>query len=108
MRRLCPGVKPLRSDGMFFMRRGKLPEKRVAELAACFDKIYAISLDGRPLTNPQFMFHRHPHGRTAGRLALIPASTLAQGRHMLTVKHAPLPGNPKDDEADEYYIPFWR
>lgn len=108
MRALCPGVKPLRSDGMFFMRRGKLDPARVNQLSSCFDKVYDIALDGRPLSGLQFVFHRHPQGRTAGRLALIPATTLPPGRHLLTVKHARLPGIQKDDEADEYYIPFWR
>ncbi|HYO76384.1 MAG TPA: hypothetical protein VE010_07975 [Thermoanaerobaculia bacterium] len=108
IRAICPEVAPLRSEGFFFASRDKLPAARIAELSGCFDKLYQIALDGNPLQNPGFVFYRHPAASVAGRLALIPASTLTPGRHLLTVRHAPLPGVKKDDEADEYFIPFWR
>lgn len=108
MRALCPEVEPLRGEGFFFSRRGKLPAARVAELDRCFDRVYRIALDGKPLEKPGFVFYRHPDGGVAGRLALIPAASLAAGRHLLTVRHTPLPGVKKDGDADEFYIPFWR
>ncbi len=108
MRALCPDVTPLRGEGFFVNRRGKLPPARLAELTACFDKVYQIALDGRPVQQPGFVFYRHPSGGVAGRLALLPAKTLTPGKHMLTVRHTPLPGMKKDEEADEFFIPFWR
>ena len=109
MRALCPEVRPLREEGFFMTsRRTKIPEARVAELAGCFERVYQIALDGRRIEKPGFVFYRHPQGRVAGRLALIPLSSLPPGRHMLTVRHTPLPGVKKDEEADEFYIPFWR
>jgi hypothetical protein len=109
MHALCPGVAPLRDDGFFVSsRRRRVSAARIAQLAGCFDKIYQIALDGRPVEKPGFVFYRHPHGRVAGRLALIPVTSLAAGRHMLTVRHTPLPGLKKDEDADEFFIPFWR
>ncbi len=109
LRALCPQVAPLRSEGFFFTRRKlKLPEARVAELSRCFDRLYTITLDEKPLANPGFVYYRHPSGSVAGRLALIPMARLAPGRHMLAVRHTPLPGVKKDEEADEFFIPFWR
>jgi hypothetical protein len=109
MRALCPGVRPFREEGFFMTsRRTKVSEARFAEIAGCFDRVYQIALDGRPLEKPGFVFFRHPQGRVAGRLALIPVSSLTAGQHMLTVRHTPLPGGVKDEEADEFFIPFWR
>jgi hypothetical protein len=109
MRALCPGVRPLREEGFFMTsRRTKVPDARVAELAGCFERVYQIALDGRPLEKPGFVFYRHPQGRVAGRLALIPVSSLPAGRHLLTVRHTPLPGVKKDEDADEFFLPFWR
>jgi hypothetical protein len=108
MRALCPEVKPVRGEGFFFSKRVKLSAARVAELDRCFDRVYQIALDGKPLAKPGFLFYRHPQGGVAGRLALIPVGSLPAGRHLLTVRHAPLPGVKKDEKADEFYIPFWR
>lgn len=108
MRALCPDVKPVRGEGFFFARRAKLAASRVAELDRCFDRVYQIALDGKPLPKPGFLFYRHPQGGVAGRLALIPVGSLAAGKHLLSVRHTPLPGVKKDEDADEYYIPFWR
>ncbi|MFP5245960.1 MAG: hypothetical protein ACLGH0_04640, partial [Thermoanaerobaculia bacterium] len=112
MRILCPEVAPLREDGFFFLSRAKLPANRIAQLSSCFDRIYRIELDGRPLEKPDFVFHRHPDGGVAGRLTLIPVSSLQPGKHLLTVRHTPLPPGAKlsksDARPDESYIPFWR
>ncbi|HYH10367.1 MAG TPA: hypothetical protein VEK11_25205 [Thermoanaerobaculia bacterium] len=108
MRAHCPEVRPVRGEGFFYASRDKLTAARVAELERCFDRVYQIALDGKPLAKPGFVFYRHPDGGVAGRLALVPVSSLAAGRHLLTVRHTPLPGVKKDEEADEYYIPFWR
>ncbi len=108
MKALCPGVSPLRDEGFFIARRRKLPPERTAALVECFDRVYQIAIDNQPIAKPGFMFYRHPHGGVAGRLALIPASSLATGRHMLTIRHTPLPGVTNDEDADEYFIPFWR
>ncbi|HEX2061436.1 MAG TPA: hypothetical protein VHK90_11905, partial [Thermoanaerobaculia bacterium] len=108
MRAHCPEVRPLRGEGFFYSRGRKLAAARVAELDRCFDRIYQIALDGKPLEKPGFVFYRHPAGDVAGRLALIPVTSLPPGRHLLTIRHTPLPGVKKDEEADEYYIPFWR
>jgi hypothetical protein len=108
LRALCPGLAPLRREGMFLSARGKLPDARVAELAGCFDKLYQIALDGKPVQRPGFVFYRHPSGNIPGRLAMLPVNALAPGKHMLTVRHTPLPGGKKDERADEFYIPFWR
>ena len=109
MRALCPEVRPLREEGFFMTsRRTKIPDARVAELAGCFDRVYQLELDGRRIEKPGFVFYRHPQGRVAGRLALLPLSALPAGRHMLTVRHTPLPGVKKDEDADEFFIPFWR
>lgn len=109
MHALCPGVPPLRDDGFFVSsRRRRVPPARIAQLAACFDKVYQIALDGRPVEKPGFVFYRHPHGRVAGRLALIPLTSLTAGKHLLTVRHTPLPGGVKDEDADEFFIPFWK
>jgi hypothetical protein len=109
MHALCPGVAPLRDDGFFLARpRTKLPPARVAELAGCFDRLYQIALDGHALAQPGFVFYRHPHGRVAGRLAMIPVTSLAEGKHLLTVRHTPLPAVKKDEDAEEFFIPFWK
>ncbi|HEX7808134.1 MAG TPA: hypothetical protein VF608_05410 [Thermoanaerobaculia bacterium] len=108
MRVLCPGVKPVRADGMFVAPRGTLAKERVDEIAACFERIYTIELDGRRIEKPGFLFYRHPEGRIAGRLALLPASSLVAGRHLLIVRPAPLPDRKKDARDDAAYIPFWR
>jgi hypothetical protein len=108
MRVLCPDVAPLHAEGFFVSPRAKLPAPRVAQLAACFDRVYHIALDGRPLQKPGFVFYRHPSGGVAGRLALVPIGSLAAGQHVLTVRHAPLPNVKKDEDADEFFIPFWR
>jgi hypothetical protein len=110
MRELCPGVEPLRNEGFFFLGKKKLESRRVAELAGCFDRLYQIQLDGRPVAEPGFVFYRHPSGHIPGRLALLPLAELTPGRHLLTVRHTLLPGKTKeqDKDADEYFIPFWR
>lgn len=108
MRKLCPDVQPLRGEGFFFNRRGKLPAARLAQIDACFDKVYQIALDGKALEKPGFVYYRHPGGNVAGRLALVPVKTLAPGKHMVTVRHTPLPGLKEDKDADEFFIPFWR
>lgn len=109
MRALCPDVVPLRHDGFFMTKpREKLPAARIAQLAGCFDRIYQIALDGKPVGKPEFVFYRHPAGRVAGRLALLPISSLPPGRHLLTVRHTPLPKGMEDEEPDEFFIPFWR
>lgn len=108
MRVLCPDVTPLHAEGFFVSRRAKLPEPRVAQLAACFDRVYQIALDGRPLQKPGFVFYRHPSGGVAGRLALVPIGSLTAGQHLLTVRHTPLPNVKDDEKADEFFIPFWR
>lgn len=108
IRALCPEVAPLRSEGFFFAKRGKLPKPRVDAVSACFDRLNVIELDGKRLANPGFVFYRQPRGKVPGRLALIPIESLAAGRHLLTVKSAPLPGKKDDPDADEFYIPFWK
>jgi hypothetical protein len=107
MKVLCPEVAPLRGSGFFVSKKGKLEDTRVAELAACFGKAYEIALDGQAV-KPDFVFYRHPAGGVAGRLALLPIQSLAPGRHLLTVRHTPLPGVKEDEKADEFFIPFWR
>jgi len=110
MRELCPDVPPLRTEGFFYRSKTKLPPARLAQISACFDKLYQIALDGRPLEKPGFVFYRHPSGHVAGRLALLPATSLTPGQHLLTVRHTTLPGKTKeqDKDADEFFIPFWR
>lgn len=107
MKVLCPEVAPLRASGFFVSRKGKLAEARVGELAACFQKAYVIAIDDQ-VVQPDFVFYRHPAGRIAGRLAMLPIQSLPPGRHLLTVRHTPLPGVKDDGEADEFFIPFWR
>jgi hypothetical protein len=108
MRKLCPDVPPVRSEGLFVAPRAKMPKPRVDALASCFDRLYRIEVDGKRVEKPGFVFFRHPQGNIPGRLALIPVSSLAAGHHLLTVKHAPLPGKQHDDDANEFYLPFWR
>lgn len=108
IRALCPGIPPLRQEGFFFLSRKKLPAARVAQIESCLDKVYDIELDGKRIEKPGFVFYRHPAADVAGRLALIPVGTLQPGRHLLTVRHAKLPGVKEDEAADEYFIPFWR
>ncbi len=108
VRALCPNVAPLRGDGVFFARTAKVPPPRMAQLNACFDRLYQIALDGRIVEKPGFVFHRHPQGQVAGRLALLPIGSLPPGRHLLTVRHTPLPRVKNDRSADEFFIPFWR
>jgi hypothetical protein len=108
IRVLCPEVPPLRDEGFFVASRKKLPPARIAQLSGCFEKVYEIALDGKRIEKPGFVFSRHPAGRVAGRLALIPVGTLEPGRHLLTIRHAKLPGVKVDEAADEFFIPFWR
>lgn len=108
MRALCPGVPPLRSEGVFFANRGKIADERVQGIAACFERIYDIQLDGKPVRNAGFLFHRHPQHGVAGRLALIPIDSLAAGRHLLTVRHMPVPELDRKRPADDHAIPFWK
>jgi hypothetical protein len=109
IRKLCPGVKPVRREGLFMVdRTARTSEARVREIMGCLTRIYQIRLDGRPLPELESLFYVHPQGKVAGRLMMVPAQNLSPGRHLLTVVHTPV-GDPEVDErADEYYIPFWR
>jgi uncharacterized membrane protein YqjE len=109
IRAWCPEVPPLRQEGFFFSsRRRKLPEARVEQISRCLEKVYEIELDGKRIEKPGFVFYRHPAAHVAGRLAMIHVETLQPGQHLLVVRHAKLPGVKKDEDADEFFIPFWK
>lgn len=106
---LCPELAPLHAPGPFKRRREPADAATLARVSACLDRVYEIELDGEPLDGADFVFYRHPDG-VAGRLAHLPTAALAPGRHDLVVRHAPLPGKTaeEDEDADLYYLPFWK
>lgn len=108
---LCPDLEPIRGPGVFLRPREPVEEGVLVEVHDCLDRIYEIELDGQALEDPDFLFHTHPDSGVAGRLAYLPTADLTSGRHLLTVRHAPLPETTSEDEdedADEFFLPFWK
>ena len=75
----------------------------------CLATLYAVSLDGIRIADPQFDRATDPVNRMRGVVAMIRAVDLHLGRHELEVAR-PFEANPDPGEPPlpPYRIPFWR
>lgn len=99
--RVCPGLRPPPSDPSALAT----PASSAAVLA-CADRLHAVTLDGRPVTNAHFRFFTNPRTERRGFQMLIPAAALAPGEHVLAVQPARRQPSPADTVPIR--IPFWR
>lgn len=107
IRRLCPDVPPLRTEGFFTRSRARTDAKRTAAALQCFDRVYAIELDGRRLQGLEAAFFVQPDSGLHGRLMMIPTASLAAGKHELIVRRNVAAGS--DPEGlNVYTIAFWK
>lgn len=105
LRTLCD-AEPLRNRNLDF-RLERTGDDQGAELLECVDQIYSVAIDDEPLS-PDWSFYREPSTNVPGWFTMLDASELADGKHVLTVEHVPLPKGLEDDRADEFHIPFWK
>lgn len=106
---LCPDVLPFRGDGVFLRsKRGRSDPRQIRAVLGCFERLYRVELDERPVPLHDALFYVHPSSRIHGRLVMIPARTLAPGKHTLTVRRTPVPSLDEGHPPAEYFIPFWR
>lgn len=106
--RLCAGVEPFRSEGVFMRPRGRTDPRRSHQLLECMKKLYSVELDGKRLEALDYALYVHPVNGLHGRIAMIPARSLTEGRHMLVVRRTPVPELDRPNTRLEYFIPFWR
>jgi hypothetical protein len=107
IRRLCPDVPPLRTEGFFTRSRARTDAKRTAAALQCFDRVYSIELDGKRLNGLEAAFFVHPDSGLHGRLMMIPTAPLPAGKHELIVRRNVQPGS--DPEGlNVYSIAFWK
>ncbi len=128
--RACPGLEPISSGSM--MRRGdrRLDDAKSLETLGCFAKMLKIELDGRPI-EPDLSFGSDARSGHRGLVAMIPATELASGRHVVALRRPPRErgevASPASEELTDsgearatkapsgepqtelrYEIPFWR
>lgn len=105
---LCRGLEPLRTDSLTFESpRKDLPPERVEALMSCLSSIHEVTLDGEVI-EPDWTLHTEPGANVPGRLAMIDTRAMAPGKHLIVVRHVPLPEGVEDEKADEHFIPFWK
>jgi len=88
---------------------GRERARRTAVLA-CLATVLAPTLDGVPITEVPFDFASDPNGGLPGIVAYLPATTLASGRHELTIRRFRKPGEGELEPGDDglHRIVFWR
>jgi len=104
----CPGVEPLRRDGLRFGSGGELDPTRARAAAQCVGALFKTSLDGRHIEDLVWDFTTEPGTGLPALTTFIAIGDLAPGRHELDVL---IPGRKAtpDKRADErHVIPFWR
>ena len=81
----------------------------------CLSRLHAVTVDGVAQTALPLAFHTHARSNLKGVLAYLPATSLAPGRHVLTVMPMPPEKLPTNSAAlaraawkQPYVIPFWR
>lgn len=108
--RRCPGVKPLREEGLQFTKRnaGAPPAGPARQVLRCLAEIHRVTLDGKPVPGLEFHFTSHLKTGLRGIVGYIPTAGLAPGSHLLRVEAVPRP-EPREGEGppDPYLIRFW-
>lgn len=83
--------------------------RRKALAPDCLDALYAISLDGRRLTDPRFDRAIDPATGVNGGVAMIRVADLAPGRHELEIDRPhEFPASATAARRPPYRIAFWR
>ena len=104
----CPGVEPLRSDGLSFGRGGELEASRVRAVARCVGSLFKTSLDGERLEDLRWDFTIEPGTDLPALTVFIAVDGLAPGRHELEVLVPSRKATPNDRDEVRHVIPFWR
>lgn len=130
IRRSCPGIEPLSAKHFRMRGRERLDDARSLQTLDCFQRMLAIELDGER-TDLALHFGSDARSGQRGVIAMIPASRLEPGRHVVALTRPPrsrdAPANPGTDELPasgesragtertemargelRYEIPFWR
>ena len=111
--RRCPGVKPLREEGLLLTRRnaGAPPAGPARQVLRCLAEIHRVRLDGKPVPGLEFHFTSHLGTGLRGIVGYIPTAGLAPGSHLLRVEAVPRPESSRkgkgDPPPDPYRIRFW-
>lgn len=111
--RLCPGLRPLQSQGLQVGPENYAADSLTVPALQCLAKLHAVALDDRPRPDLVFAFHEHPTTGLRGIVTYIPVDSLPRGRHVITVMPAPPAVIPKDTTAasvwkQPWVIPFWK
>jgi hypothetical protein len=108
--RRCPGVKPLREEGLLFTRRNAAasPTGPARQVLGCLAQIHRVTLDGKPVPGLEFHFTSQLKTGLRGIVGYIPTAGLAPGSHLLRVEAVPR-AEPRKEERppDPYLIRFW-
>ena len=108
--RRCPGVKPLREEGLQFVGRnaGAPPAGPARQVLRCLAEIHRVTLDGKPVPGLEFHFTSHLKTGLRGIVGYIPTAGLSRGSHLLKVEAVPRAEPRKGDRPpDPYLIRFW-
>jgi hypothetical protein len=108
--RRCPGVKPLREEGLQFVERSTraAPAGPARQVLRCLAEIHRVTLDGKPVPGLEFHFTSQLETGLRGILGYIPTAGLTPGSHLLRVEAVPRPEPRKGDRPpDPYLIRFW-
>lgn len=108
LERRCPGVEPLREEGLRLGEGGAASAHAAGEVLRCFAEIHRVALDGKPLVGLDLHFSTHPKSGVRGVVAYIPTVGLSRGSHLLKVEAVPPAEIRKGDRPPEpYLIRFW-
>lgn len=108
LERRCPGVKPLREEGLRLGEGGAVSARAAGEVLRCFAEIHRVALDGKPLPGLGLHFSTHAKSGVRGVVAYIPTAGLSRGSHLLKVEAVPPVEIRKGDRPPEpYRIRFW-
>lgn len=115
LRRACPGLKPLQSQGLQLGNDRPVPDSLAVPALQCIAAIHDVRLDGAAVNNLDFAFYEHTGTGLRGVVAYIPVDSLSRGRHVITVMPVPPEQIPTDSAAlanalwkQPFVIPFWR
>ena len=108
----CPRLAPLDSRGLHLHAHASVADSLAGPVLDCLAALHAVTLDGRPLASPGFVFYEQPKTGERGILSYIPTDSLGAGRHEITVA---VTVDPADSVGVAGYvapkpwvIPFWR
>lgn len=108
--RQCPGVKPLREEGLQFLGRNTQapPVGQARQVLRCLAEIHHVTLDGKPVPGLEFNFTTHLKSGLRGIVAYLPTAGLAPGGHLIRVEAVPR-AQPREGDRppDPYLIRFW-